>query len=149
MCIYAIFGRISEYRAERLPPGGQAGRCQVDGSKWQWVNQRIVELESRVHPLFHSNLFVPNFMTKFGSEDFQSQGRVRPPPSETVFSRSCGHPNINCWASCFNLIWKRISGGGVENVQFIVSLTKYWENVFHNHYYFIVRTGYEHKLVVI
>ena len=32
-------------------------------------------------------------MTKFGLEDLQSQGRVRPPPSETTFSRWCGHPS--------------------------------------------------------
>ena len=66
----------------------RVGRCQVDGSKRQWVNQLIVELESRVHPLFHSSLFVPNFMTKFGSEDLQSQGRVRPPHLKQYF---CTH----------------------------------------------------------
>ena len=33
-------------------------------------------------------------MTKFVSEDLQSQGRVRPPLSETAFSRWCGHPSI-------------------------------------------------------
>ena len=33
-------------------------------------------------------------MTKFGSEDLQSQGHVRPPPSETAFSRWCGHPSL-------------------------------------------------------
>ena len=39
-------------------------------------------------------------MTKFGSEDLQSQGRVRPPPSETAFSRWCGHPS---WVSCLSM----------------------------------------------
>ena len=37
-----IFGRISGYMAEWLPPGGLAG-----GRKRRWANQLILELESR------------------------------------------------------------------------------------------------------
>ena len=84
----------SDYRRR---VGGRAG-----GRKRRWANQLILELESRnlagIQPI-HSSLFVPNFITKFGSEDLQSQGHVRPPPSETAFPRWCGHPS-NCWASC-------------------------------------------------
>jgi hypothetical protein len=48
----------------------------------------ILELESGNWYIAHPHsFFVPNFMTKFALEDFQSQGRLRPPPSETAFSR--------------------------------------------------------------
>ena len=56
--------------------------------KRRWANQRILELESRnLVCIHHSSLFVENFMIKFTWEDLKIQGRVRPPPSETAFSR--------------------------------------------------------------
>ena len=72
--------------------GGRTG-----GRKRRWANQLILELESRnlagIYPI-HSSLFVPNFITKFGSEDLQSQGRVRPPHRKRHFRADAAIPAI-------------------------------------------------------
>ena len=80
------FGRISGYMAERLPSGGRVGRKETAMSEPTY--HRAIESRNLagIMPI-HCGLFLPNFMTKFGLEDLQSQGRVRPPPSETAFSR--------------------------------------------------------------
>ena len=81
------------------------GRVITAGWAGGWGGQKETAMSEPTYPLaritkfgrympIHSSLFVPNFMTKFGSEDLQSQGRMRPPPSETAFSRWCGHPQL-------------------------------------------------------
>ena len=81
-----IFGRISRYMAERLPSGGPVGE-RAEGNGDERLGDRRTRITKFVWfiPIL-SSLFVWNLMTKFGSEDLRSHGRVRPPHPHGIFA---------------------------------------------------------------